>query len=179
VIAEAKAAMRVTARIGETETALEVTRRAPGRCAVRAGADRPILEASVQGAIVAVRDGGRTVEAVVTGRADAGGGSARALTVAIAGRQYEVVLEDPRRAGGAGAGPRRPGPADVRAVMPGKVVAVLAQAGDTVAAGQGIVVIEAMKMENELPAPRDGRLAAVRVRPGDTVEAGTPLFTIE
>jgi biotin carboxyl carrier protein len=63
--------------------------------------------------------------------------------------------------------------------MPGKVVAVLAQAGDTVAAGQGIVVIEAMKMENELPAPRDGRLAAVRVRPGDTVEAGTPLFTIE
>jgi biotin carboxyl carrier protein len=63
--------------------------------------------------------------------------------------------------------------------MPGKVARVLVSEGDTVVENQGLVVIEAMKMENEIGAPRAGRIAAVNVEPGRTVEAGTTLVVIE
>ncbi|HYS77784.1 MAG TPA: acetyl-CoA carboxylase biotin carboxyl carrier protein subunit, partial [Candidatus Dormibacteraeota bacterium] len=59
------------------------------------------------------------------------------------------------------------------------IVALLAREGQEVTAGQGVVVVEAMKMENELPAPKGGRVTRIRVRPGDTVEAGAGLFTVD
>jgi biotin carboxyl carrier protein len=62
--------------------------------------------------------------------------------------------------------------------MPGRVVRVLAAKGDEVAAGEGLVVVEAMKMENELRAPRAGRVAEVAVREGQAVEAGALLAVI-
>ncbi|MGC4117363.1 MAG: hypothetical protein QM765_22945 [Myxococcales bacterium] len=62
--------------------------------------------------------------------------------------------------------------------MPGKVVRVLVKPGEDVAEGQGVVVVEAMKMENELPAPRTGRVEEVAVSPGQTVERGTPLVVV-
>ncbi len=67
----------------------------------------------------------------------------------------------------------------IAAPMPGRIVRVLAAAGDLVAAGQGIVVIEAMKMQNELKAPRDGRVTAIEVKEDDRVNAGAILATIE
>jgi biotin carboxyl carrier protein len=77
-------------------------------------------------------------------------------------------------AGGHGGGPQR-----VIAPMPGKVVRVLVGAGDTVTARQGLVVVEAMKMENELRAARDGRVREVAVKEGQSVDAGTVLLTVE
>jgi len=71
------------------------------------------------------------------------------------------------------------GPQTVEAEMPGKVVLVKAAVGDTVVEGQGVVVVEAMKMENEIPSPIDGVLTDLPVEVGDTVENGTPLFTVE
>jgi biotin carboxyl carrier protein len=62
--------------------------------------------------------------------------------------------------------------------MPGRVVRVLAAAGDDVAAGQGLVVIEAMKMENEIRAPRAGRVLELGVREGQAVEAGALLAVV-
>jgi len=62
--------------------------------------------------------------------------------------------------------------------MPGKVVRVLVGAGETVAARQGLVVVEAMKMENELRAPRAGTVRDVRAVEGASVEAGALLLTI-
>jgi biotin carboxyl carrier protein len=73
-----------------------------------------------------------------------------------------------------GAGPQR-----VIAPMPGKVVRVLVAAGDTVKARQGLVVVEAMKMENELRAARDGHVRDVAVKEGQSVDAGTVLLTVE
>jgi biotin carboxyl carrier protein len=63
--------------------------------------------------------------------------------------------------------------------MPGLVVAVLAREGDRVAAGQAVMVVEAMKMENEIGAPSDGVVAKVSVRPGEAVEKEAFLFRIE
>jgi biotin carboxyl carrier protein len=77
-------------------------------------------------------------------------------------------------AAGAAAAPKQ-----VTAPMPGKVVKLLVQPGDVVAARQGIVVVEAMKMENELRAPRAGRVAEIRVTEGASVEAGAVLAVIE
>jgi biotin carboxyl carrier protein len=63
--------------------------------------------------------------------------------------------------------------------MPGRVVRALVEKGDHVTLHQGILVIEAMKMQNELKSPKDGRVAEIRVSPGDTVAAGDTLAIIE
>ena len=62
--------------------------------------------------------------------------------------------------------------------MPGKVVKVLVAVGDEVKSGQGVVVVEAMKMENELKSPKDGKVKAVAVKEGQAVEAGQSLVTL-
>ena len=92
----------------------------------------------------------------------------------------EVEVLDPltnlaRQTHGAAAGPARQ---QVTALMPGRVVAVLAEEGAEVEAGQGIVVLEAMKMENEIAAETSGVIKAVFVQPGQAVERGEPLFEI-
>jgi biotin carboxyl carrier protein len=93
------------------------------------------------------------------------------------GATLEVELQEAAR--GAAAGARRPaGPARVTAPMPGRIVRVLAAPGQDVQAGQGLVVMEAMKMENELRAPRPGRVDHVAVREGQAVETGALLAVL-
>jgi biotin carboxyl carrier protein len=67
----------------------------------------------------------------------------------------------------------------VKSPMPGKVVRLLVKSGDEIKTGQGVAVVEAMKMENELRAPRGGTVQEVRVREGQAVEAGETLVSIE
>lgn len=78
----------------------------------------------------------------------------------------------------AGASGRAKGPAHLIAPMPGLVVRVAVKEGDPVRAGQGLVVMEAMKMENELRAPQAGTVGQVHVAAGDRVEKGTTLVTL-
>jgi biotin carboxyl carrier protein len=98
--------------------------------------------------------------------------------IALNAIEWERVVVDPRRrasAGPASASAIR----DVKAAMPGKVVRVLAAPGETVEAGQGLLILEAMKMQNELRSPRAGVVAAVRVAEGATVSSGQVLVTLE
>lgn len=67
----------------------------------------------------------------------------------------------------------------VTAYMPGRVAAVLVEEGDAVTAGQGVIVLEAMKMENEIRAEHDGRVIKIFVQPGQAVDLGNPLFELE
>ena len=71
------------------------------------------------------------------------------------------------------------GPARIVAPMPGRLVRVLVSTGQDVQAGQGLVVVEAMKMENEIRAPRSGRVKDVPAREGQAVEAGALLVVVE
>ena len=80
---------------------------------------------------------------------------------------------------GGGTAPQAAGAQRVLAPMPGKVVKVLVNAGDEVKARQGLIVVEAMKMENELRSPKDGRVTEVLVAEGVSVEAGRPLVVVE
>jgi biotin carboxyl carrier protein len=89
-----------------------------------------------------------------------------------------VRLQDPLRAASSAALDTR-GRAVVAAVMPGRVVRLLVEEGDEVAKGQGLLVLEAMKMENEVTAPRDGVVTALRVRQGDKAESGEELAVVE
>jgi len=93
---------------------------------------------------------------------------------------YEQVVElaDASR-GGREELRKRAGPEAVGSVMPGKVVRVLVSPGDEVRAGQGLVVVEAMKMENEIGSPRAGRVKSVDVSPGQNVETGARLVVLD
>ncbi len=100
--------------------------------------------------------------------------------VHVAGERIAYRIDDPRslkarRAHSAGAD----GPKAIKASMPGRVVRVLARRGEAVEAQQGIVVIEAMKMQNEMKSPKAGKVAELRVSTGDTVAAGDVLAVIE
>jgi len=101
------------------------------------------------------------------------------FTVVMRGVPVVAALNARRRwgrssdAGVSGSGPQR-----VMAPMPGKVVRVLVTPGQTVHARQGLVVVEAMKMENELRAAAEGVVADVLVKEGQSVEAGAPLLVV-
>jgi biotin carboxyl carrier protein len=116
-----------------------------------------------------------SVEASVVPQALPGG-----YDVHVSGRLVPVQLRagsglGRRRDGGpAGSGPQR-----VTAPMPGKVVRLLVEPGATVVPKQGLVVVEAMKMENELKAARAGRVKTVAVAEGQSVESGALLLVVE
>ena len=101
------------------------------------------------------------------------------LLVHYDGRTKAAVLDGRRAERGTDAGASGQGEVAVAAPMPGRVVRVLVAPGDEVAARQGLIVVEAMKMENELRAPRAGRVREVSVSPGTSVEAGRVLAIIE
>ncbi len=100
-----------------------------------------------------------------------------AYRVPFPGASVVVALAEAAR-GSATLAPREQGPSRLTAPMPGRIVRVLSSAGADVVAGQGLVVIEAMKMENELRAPRGGRLTELLVREGQAVEAGALLAVV-
>ena len=91
-----------------------------------------------------------------------------------------IKIVDPKRLrSGQNSGGHHHGVAQIVAPMPGKVVRVHVEAGATVEKGTGVVVVEAMKMQNELKSPRAGMVVAVNVKAGDTVNAGDVLAVLD
>jgi len=101
------------------------------------------------------------------------------LQAAVNGRRYVIEVRDPRRLARARAPLEAGGRQTISSPMPGKVVRLLAREGDQVAAGQGLLVVEAMKMQNEIRSPKSGRLAALRVAEGAAVAGGEILAEVE
>jgi biotin carboxyl carrier protein len=101
------------------------------------------------------------------------------LLVSVSGREYSVAVGDPREWRGRRAGAlQSPGSQQVVAPMPGKVIRILAKAGEKIEAGQGVVVVEAMKMQNEVRAPKSGQLERILVAEGQSVDAGEVLAIV-
>lgn len=100
--------------------------------------------------------------------------------VLVDGRNYRVHMVDERRVRvGAQSSAELQGRQKISVPMPGKVIAVLVSDGDAVEKGQGLVIVEAMKMENEVRSPIAGRVSEIKVKPGETVEAGAVLAVVE
>jgi biotin carboxyl carrier protein len=104
---------------------------------------------------------------------------AEGLVVFCRGREFHATVRDPRAWKRTDGGLQQThGRQEVVAPMPGKIVRVLVAAGQNVEVGQGLVVVEAMKMQNEIRATKSGQAARLLVREGQTVSAGDPLLVI-
>ena len=139
----------------------------------------------VDGEQVVIPDGGFSVERVEPG----------VWSVLIGGRSYDVQIdggvarvnarsfafqiEDPRELSGPAAVEGGGGRRDVKASMTGRVVGILVEQGAEVKAGQGLAVVEAMKMQNAVPSPKAGRVVSINVQPGNAVVRGQLLAVIE
>lgn len=112
-------------------------------------------------------------------------------TITVNGTVYDVTVEEgtgaapaavqkavPKAAPKAAAPAGGQGSVKVNAPMPGKILSVKASAGQAVKKGDVLLILEAMKMENEVVAPQDGTVASINVAAGDSVEAGAVLATL-
>ena len=104
--------------------------------------------------------------------------------VVVGGWRFQFEVEDADRAAlraratTAQGAQAQHGPTEVRAIIPGRVLTVAVTPGDVVSAGQQLLTVEAMKMQNELRSPRDGTVERVAVGPGQTVEPGDVLVIL-
>jgi biotin carboxyl carrier protein len=112
-------------------------------------------------------------------------GEPRRFEAVVDGWRFELEVEDAGRAAIRRRGTREAdaasasGPLDIRAIIPGRVAGVRVAPGDAVEAGQTLLVVEAMKMQNELRAPRDGTVGRVAAGEGQTIERGDLLLVLE
>ncbi len=111
----------------------------------------------------------------------------KTYTITVNGTAYDVTVEEnvngaPAAAPAAKAAPAAPagaaGSVEITSPMPGKILDVKASAGQAVKKGEVVLLLEAMKMENEVVAPQDGTIATINVAAGDMVEAGNVLATM-
>ena len=165
--------MKLQVNINGIDETIEILAPAPD-CRFRLGqdAERGAEVQVPEPGVYSVLMGGRSYDARVEEHPSG-------LVVALEGYRFEVAVRDPRRLSRGAA--RRGGQTieSIAAPMPGKVVRVLVSPGDPVETGQGLVVVEAMKMQNEMKSPRAGRVLSVAAREGATVTAGEVLATVE
>jgi biotin carboxyl carrier protein len=101
------------------------------------------------------------------------------LEVWAGARRHVVSLSDPRDRSAKSGRVSAAGPVEIRAQMPGKVIKVLVERGAVVEAGQGVIIVEAMKMQNEMKSPKYGAVQKIQAAEGATVAAGETLMVIE
>ncbi len=166
--------MKLTLEINGRAEEIEILSGAP-ECRFKLGAEpaRDALVEIAEPGVYSVLLDGRSYDVYVE---DAPGGG---LVVDLNGHHFEIQARDPRAWSRNAAGQGGSAVQSILSPMPGKIVRVLVAAGDDVAKGQAIIVVEAMKMQNELKAARAGKVLTVSAKEGATVAAGELLATIE
>ncbi len=167
--------MRYHAIVDGQEKLVDITARGGGK--YRVAIDDRVLEVDavhLAGSAVSILCGTRSV------RCDIEPGKEGKLTVRAGESQFPMELLDERRLRLRQAGGKfsLEGPQRIDAPMPGKVVRVLVKVGDEVTEGQGLVVVEAMKMENELKSPKAGKVTELHAVEGQPVESGARLAVV-
>ena len=166
--------MKLQAKIGDDIANIEI--RKDGEKVFARVDDREYeLEASeVEPAVYLLKFIGRVYEVYVSSE------KGSEIEVNVKGKTFNVEIIDPKKLRSSrsdhGHGDGR---AEIKTAMPGKVVRILVQPNETVEKGEGVIVVEAMKMQNEMKAPKDGIVKDIRVSEGSTVEAGEVLVIIE
>ena len=145
---------RLSARVDDREYELEVSEPEPG--------------------VILLKNNGRVYEVFTSPQ------SQDLVEVTIRGQRYDVQITDPKRLRSSGLDHSHDhGLVEIKTAMPGKVVRILTAVGDAVEKGAGVIVVEAMKMQNEMKSPKDGVIKEIRVEEGVTVNAGEVLVVIE
>jgi len=167
--------MKLHAEIGDSKHEFEIKR--DGR-KVDADVDGRKYELEIsepENGVFLLKHEGRVYEAV-TSSSKLGD----PVHVRIGSNEFDIKLVDPKRLRSSDSGSHHEdGIVDIKAAMPGKVVRVLLNAGARVEKGDSVLVVEAMKMQNELKSPKTGTVKNIRVGEGATVSAGDVLATIE
>ncbi len=102
------------------------------------------------------------------------------FAVTVKNHNFEIKIFDPKRLRGTGAeSGQTEGASEIKTAMPGKVVRILAEVGAEINTGDGVIIVEAMKMQNEMKSPKDGVIKEIRFAEGATVNAGDILVVIE
>lgn len=165
--------MKFQAQIGDETQEVEV-RRDGERVFARIDDREYELDASeVEPNVFLLKHKGKVHEVYVSPISDS-------YQASINGKDIDVRLIDPKRLRGTGSGAEHgDGNAEIRTMMPGKVVRLIVNTGDAIEKGDGVLVVEAMKMQNELKSPKAGTVKEIRVAEGETVAAGDVLAIIE
>ena len=166
--------MKLQARIDDTDYEFEI-RESDGKLSANINGREYELESSEpEPNVFLFKESGKVYQAFVSPS------SGSALQVRVGTNEFEVELTDPKKLRGAGASSANTdGLAEIKTAMPGKVVRILKAKGETVTKGEGVIVVEAMKMQNEMRSPKDGTVTSLRVTEGQTVGAGDVLLVIE
>ncbi len=166
--------MKLVAEIGENKFEVEVARDGSNVIAKVDGREYILYASEPETGVVLLKHDNTVYEAMVSSN------TAGAYKVELKGRSHEIRIVDPKRLRGSESGSGHdPGHAEIRTAMPGKIVRILKRPGDAVEKGDGVIVVEAMKMQNEMRSPRDGSISEIRFVEGDTVAAGDILVVIE
>jgi len=168
--------MKLQAAIGEEKHEVDI-RRDGEKVFARVDDREYELEVSEpEAGVYLFKNNGKITEAFVSHKETPNG----PVRVQIKDNEFEIRLIDPKRLRGSTSGADHgDGAAEIRAAMPGKVVRILLAEGAELEKGDGVLVVEAMKMQNELKAPKAGTLKQIKVAEGSTVAAGDVLAIIE
>jgi biotin carboxyl carrier protein len=166
--------MRYHAMVRGEDRVVEVTKREGGYLVVIDGRTLEVDAVHLKGGALSLLAGTRSA------RCDIQPGKDGKVSVLIGETLHELELLDERRLRMRKAGGKftTEGPQRIDAPMPGKVVRVLVKVGDEVSEGQGLVVVEAMKMENELKSPKAGKVTELLAVEGAAVESGAKLVVV-
>ena len=165
-------AMIFDVSVNQRDYRVELESQEGGRWAFRVNGESIVVDArNTAAGVLSLLIGGESFEVIATQSRE---------QIAVGSERYAVEVRDPRswRTTKARAG-ASDGPKKIVAPMPGKVVRVIAPAGTEVEQGAGVIVIEAMKMQNELKSPKKGKVLKVSAAEGAAVNAGDVLAVIE
>ena len=166
--------MKYLADIDGKEYAIEFSRSGDVVNAVIDGRTYQVETSNPGSGVHLIKDAGRIFEVFVSKNDDGN------FNVSVAGNDLSIGLADPKRLRNrSSAAGDHDGIAEIKTAMPGKIVRVLVAVGDQVEKNDGVIVVEAMKMQNELRSPKSGTVRDIRFAEGSTVAAGDILISIE
>ena len=166
--------MKLKAEIGGRSLEVEIVRNGDSLSAVVDGRKYDLEVGEPLPGVYLFKNDGKVTEASVTGT------TKEIRKVGIGSNDFEIRIADPKQLrGSVYGGDSGEGSSQIKTAMPGKVVRILVNVGDEVSNGDGVIVVEAMKMQNELKSHRDGTIKEIRASEGENVNAGDVLVVIE
>lgn len=167
--------MKLNAEISDSRHEIEIKRHGDRVFASIDGREYDVEFSEPEPNVYLIKHSGRIFQVSVEPNAASGVTKTR-----VGSEEFTVRITDPKRLRGtADADGAVDGIAEIKTAMPGKVVRILVAVAADVEKGDGIVVVEAMKMQNELKAPKSGTVKEIKVAEGSTVAAGETLVTVE
>ena len=168
--------MKLQAELNNEKHEIEISREGEKVFAAVDGRKYELEASEPEPNVFLLKNEGRIYEVFISPQQNAN----EPLEVKVKNQSFEINLIDPKRLRGAGgAGESADGASEIKTAMPGKVVRILVETGAEILKGEGVIIVEAMKMQNEIKSSKDGVVKEIRFSEGATVNAGDILAVID